>query len=69
MLYNYQVNNNIEKIIIFGEYNEYLYNKNAKIELITIKNDKIDFDNKKNDIIRLNKYKLTDMQKIISKTN
>jgi hypothetical protein len=32
ILYNYQVNNNIEKIIILGENNEYLYNKNAKIE-------------------------------------
>ena len=46
-----------------GENNEYLYNKDAKIELITIKNDKInlefitDFGNKKIDIIRLNKYK------------
>ena len=75
MLYNYQVYNNIEKIIILGENNEFLYNKNAKIELITIKNDKInlefmtDFDNKKIDIIRLNKYKLTDIQKIILQTN
>ena len=69
ILYNYQVINNIEKIIILVENNEYLYNKNAKIELITINNDKIDFDNKKIDIIRLNKYKLTDMQKIILKTN
>ena len=75
MLYNYHVNNNIEKIIIFGENKEYLYNKNAKIEFINIKKDKInlefmtDFDNKKIDIIRLNKYKLTDMQKIILKTN
>ena len=49
MLYNYQVNNNIEKIIILGEYNEYSHNKNAKIELITTKNDKIDSDNKKID--------------------
>ena len=71
MLYNYQVYNNIEKIIILGENNEFLYNKNTKIELITIKNDKInlefmtDFGNKKIDIIRLNKYKLTDIQKII----
>ena len=71
MLYNYHVNNNIEKIIIFGENNEeYLYNKN-EIDIINIKNDKInlefmtDFDNKKIDIIRLNKYKLTDIQKII----
>ena len=71
ILYNYQVNNNIEKIIIFGENNEeYLYNKN-EIDIINIKNDKInlefmtDFDNKKIDIIRLNKYKLTDIQKII----
>ena len=31
-----------------GEYNEYSHNKNAKIELITTKNDKIDSDNKKN---------------------
>ena len=75
MLYNYQVYNNIEKIIILGENNEFLYNKNAKIELITIKNDKInlefmtDFGNKKIDIIRLNKYKLTDIQKIILQTN
>ena len=75
MLYNYQVYNNIEKIIILGENNELLYNKNTKIELITIKNDKInlefmtDFCNKKIDIIRLNKYKLTDMQKIILQTN
>ena len=75
MLYNYHVNNNIEKIIIFGENNEeYLYNKN-EIDIINIKNDKInlefmtDFDNKKIDIIRLNKYKLTDIQKIILKTN
>ena len=71
ILYNYQVNNNIEKIIILGENNEYLYNKNAKIELININNDKnnlefmTDFGNKKIDIIRLNKYKLTDIQKII----
>ena len=71
MLYNYHVNNNIEKIIILGENNEYLYNKNAKIELININNDKnnlefmTDFGNKKIDIIRLNKYKLTDIQKII----
>ena len=71
MLYNYHVNNNIEKIIIFCENNEeYLYNKN-EIDIINIKNDKInlefmtDFDNKKIDIIRLNKYKLTDIQKII----
>ena len=75
MLYNYQVYNNIEKIIILGENNEFLYNKNAKIELITIKNDKInlefmtDFGNKKIDIIRLNKYKLSDIQKIILQTN
>ena len=75
MLYNYQVYNNIEKIIILGENNELLYNKNTKIELITIKNDKInlefmtDFGNKKIDIIRLNKYKLTDIQKIILQTN
>ena len=75
MLYNYQVYNNIEKIIILGENNEFLYNKNTKIELITIKNDKInlefmtDFGNKKIDIIRLNKYKLTDIQKIILQTN
>jgi len=75
MLYNYHVNNNIEKIIIFGENNEeYLYNKN-EIDIINIKNDKInlefmtDFDNKKIDIIRLNKYKLTDIQKIILQTN
>ena len=71
ILYNYQVNNNIEKIIILGENNEYLYNKNAKIELININNDKnnlefmTDFGNKKIDIIRLNKYKLTDIKKII----
>ena len=71
MLYNYQVYNNIEKIIILGENNEYLYNKNAKIELININNDKnnlefmTDFGNKKIDIIRLNKYKLTDIKKII----
>ena len=75
MLYNYQVYNNIEKIIILGENNEFLYYENAKIELITIKNDKInlefmtDFDNKKIDIIRLNKYKLTNLQKIILQTN
>ena len=75
MLYNYHVNNNIEKIIIFGENNEeYLYNKN-EIDIINIKNDKInlefmtDFGNKKIDIIRLNKYKLTDIQKIILQTN
>ena len=41
MLYNYQVNNNIEKIIILGEYNECSHNKNAKIKLITTKNDKL----------------------------
>ena len=71
MLYNYHVNNNIEKIIIFGENNEeYLYNKN-EIDIINIKNDKInlefmtDFDNKKIDIIRLNECKLTDIKKII----
>ena len=75
IFYNYQVNNNIEKIIIFGENKEYLYNKNAKIEFINIKKDKInlefktDFDNKKIDIIRLNKYKITDIQKIILQTN
>ena len=69
MLYNYQVNNNIEKIIILGEYNEYSHNKNAKIELITIKNDKIDSDNKKIDSIRSNKHKLIDTQKTILKTN
>ena len=69
MLYNYQVNNNIEKIIIFGKYNEYSHNKNAKIELITINNDKIDFDNKKIDSIRSNKHKPTDTQKTILKTN
>ena len=56
MLYNYQVNNNIEKIIILGENNEYSHNKNAKIELITTKNDKIDSDNKKIDTIRSNKH-------------
>ena len=69
MLYNYQVNNNIEKIIILGEYNEYSHNKNAKIELITTKNDKIDSDNKKIDSIRSNKHKSTDTQKTIPKTN
>jgi hypothetical protein len=69
MLYNYQVNNNIEKIIILGEYNEYSHNKNAKIELITTKNDKIDSDNKKIDSIRSNKHKSIDTQKTIPKTN
>ena len=44
MLYNYQVNNNIEKIIILGEYNEYSHNKNAKIKLITkCNNDNCNF--------------------------
>ena len=69
MLYNYQVNNNIEKIIILGEYNEYSHNKNAKIKLITTKNDKIDSDNKKIDSIRSNKHKSIDTQKTIPKTN
>ena len=69
MLYNYQVNDGIEKIIILGEYNEYSHNKNEKIELITTKNDKIDSDNKKIDSIRSNKHKSTDTQKTIPKTN
>ena len=44
MLYNYQVYNNIEKIIILGENNELLYNKlyilSLEIQIKTTKTDK-----------------------------
>jgi len=69
-IYNYPVINNIEKIIILGEKKQSLYN-NAKAELIDIKNNKnnlevkTDSENKKIEIIRLNKHKMIDIQNII----
>ena len=71
--YDYPVDNNIEKIIILGEKNELCNKKEIKAELIMMKN-KInnleiipDYKGKKIEIIRLNKYKMTDIQKITFK--
>ena len=69
--YNYQLNNSIEKIVILGENDPLMYKKELKPELINIKNNKnnleitTDFEHKKIEIKRLNKYKLIDLQKII----
>ena len=66
--YNYDVINNIEKIVIIGE-NE-LNNQNANAELIMNNNNKFNLEMKKDlennliEIIRINKYKLTDIKRI-----
>ena len=71
--YNYFLINNIEKIIILGENNEFFYKRDIKAELVTNKNSKInleiesDYQNKRIEIIRMNKYKVTDIQKITFK--
>ena len=71
---NYPVCNNIEKIVLLGENSKELYdNKNIKVELIMNNNNKFnleivsDYQNKKIEILRLNKYKMTDVQKITFK--
>ena len=68
--YNYEIINNIEKIVIIGEDELELFSDKTKAELM-VKNNKIynleiikDFEKKKIEIIRLNKYKLTEMKKI-----
>ena len=69
--YNYQLNNSIEAIVILGENDPLMYRKELKPELINIKNNKnkleitTDFEHKKIEIKRLNKYKLIGIQKII----
>ncbi len=65
--YNYEVENNIEKIIIIGEKESALFSRQAKAELVLKNNQKYNLEIKtiyeKNtiELIRLNKYKLTDI--------
>ena len=69
--YKYQVINTIEKIVILGENVEKINETGIKPKLISVKNNKYnleiisDIENNKIEILRLNKYKLTDLQKII----
>ena len=69
--YKYQVINTIEKIVILGENVEKINETRIKPKLISVKNNKYnleiisDIENNKIEILRLNKYKLTDLQKII----
>ena len=69
--YNYEVLNNIEKIIIIGENEMALFSEQAKAEIILKNNEKYNLEIQKNsekkmiEIIRLNKYQLVDIKKII----
>ena len=69
--YKYQVINTIEKIVILGENVEKINETGIKPKLISVKNNKYnleiisDIENNKIEILRLNKYKLIDLQKII----
>jgi alpha 1,3-glucosidase len=69
--YNYEVLNNIEKIIIIGENEMALFSEKAKAEIILKNNEKYNLEIQKNsekkmiEIIRLNKYQLVDIKKII----
>ena len=72
--YKYLDVNNIEKIIILGEKDVSLYkNNNIKAKLIMNNSQELDLETNKNfenntiEIIRLNKFKITDIQKIILK--
>ena len=68
--YNYEVENNIEKIIIIGEKELSLFTEQTTC-LLTMKNkqeyglelNKV-YENKKIEIIRLNKYKMTEIKTI-----
>ena len=65
---DYEVSNNIEKIIIVGENDLSLFNGNTKAELF-IGNNKYNLEiqileNKQIEIIRMNKHKLKDLKKI-----
>ena len=68
--YNYEAVNNIEKIIIIGESDLSLFGGEEHAELITQDNNKYiietkkDYEKKQIEIIRLNKYKLTEIKRI-----
>ena len=68
--YNYEAVNNIEKIIIIGESDLSLFGGEERAELITQDNNKYiietkkDYEKKQIEIIRLNKYKLTEIKRI-----
>ena len=68
--YNYEVVNNIEKIIVIGENELSLYTEQTRAEINLKNNNKYNleiiknYENKQIEIIRINKYKLTEIQKI-----